>query len=89
MKAVSNDNVIVLESEKRNGFYTIITCKCQGCGKTFELENSDKFGYTNMVDINVRSVWGSMVTGGGCSSLNECFGSIGIPGITEKKGLFN
>jgi hypothetical protein len=24
MKAISNDNVVVLESEKRNGFYTFI-----------------------------------------------------------------
>jgi hypothetical protein len=28
-----------------------------------------------------------MVTGGDCSSLNECFGSIEIPGITEKSTL--
>jgi hypothetical protein len=41
IKALLNDNAIVLESKKMNGFNTNITCKCQGCGKTFELENSE------------------------------------------------
>ena len=38
----------------------------------FILRNSDFIGTDKgeMSEINVRSVWGSMVTGGGCSSMN-------------------
>jgi hypothetical protein len=32
-------------------------------------------------DINVEGVWGSMVTGGGCSDLIELLGTMGIPDL--------
>ena len=34
-------------------------------------------------EINLRCVWTRMVTRGGCSSLNECTGTMGIPGINQ------
>ena len=35
-------------------------------------------------DINVGAVWGSMLTGGGCSSTNESLGTVAVPGLSEK-----
>jgi len=84
--ASGDDSVVSLEGVKQSGFYTVLKFKCLGCAKVFEIENSENFKDSEKIkDINVRCVWGSMVTGGGCSSLNESMGTAGIPGIDERE----
>ena len=65
--ALNNDTVIKLASENSQGFYSVLNMKCQGCGQVFVLENSEKCANSESMDINLRSVWGSMVTGGSSS----------------------
>ena len=67
---------VVLHSEERHGLATILKAKCVGCGEAFHLNNTESIETSGgkYFDINVRGVWGSMVTGGGCSLLNECLG---------------
>jgi len=81
--ACESENVFRMESVVDKGYHTILNFKCVGCETCFKIENSDKFAATSVKDINVRCVWGSMVTGGGCSSLNESMGTVGVPGISE------
>ena len=74
--AEKGNSPIVLVSEDRHGIACLLKAKCNGCGKIFQLNSSDKVDTPigKQFDINVRGVWGSMVTGGGCSSLNESLG---------------
>ena len=85
--AVSGKDPIVLTCEKRMAFSVVLTAKCQGCKHTFDINNSDDISSDkgNLSDINVRAVWGNMVVGGGCSSLNESMGTLGIPGMPDKQ----
>lgn len=89
--ASNGQPIIALVNEKRDGVSCVIEWKCLGCSKLFKLQSSYDFKSEsdgkckNMKDINVRAVWGSMVTGGGCSSLNELLGTMGVPGLTEQK----
>ena len=75
---LKGNSPIVLQSEERHGLASIIKAKCTGCGEVFKLNNSDciETAGGKHYEINVRGVWGSMVTGGGCSSLNECLGEL-------------
>ena len=76
--AAKGNSPVSLVSEKRHGLACILKARCNGCGKVFELNNSDtvETSIGEQYDINIRGVWGSMVTGGGCSSLNESLGEL-------------
>lgn len=84
---INGESPLVLESEKRNSLSVILDARCKGCGKVFQIKNSNDIETTSgkRQEINVKAVWGSMVTGGGCSSLNELLGTMGVPGMDEKK----
>jgi hypothetical protein len=74
---------IFLSSEKSNGLESIFKATCRGCDKEFIFNKGDNLSCkgVEVSDINVKGVWGSMVTGGGCSDLNELLGTMGIPGL--------
>ncbi|KAK3084518.1 hypothetical protein FSP39_014666 [Pinctada imbricata] len=57
--------------------------QCQGCQKKFTVETSPKLPGTKRYDVNVRAVWGSMVTGNGPSHLNEFLATVNSPGISQ------
>ena len=78
---------VKLTSEERNGFYTVLHSQCV-CGQKFLLKNSEPLlddKETKLHEINVRGVWGSMVSGGGCSSLEESMGTMGVPSVDQKQ----
>ena len=78
--ALNGNSPVSLVSEERHGLACILKAKCNGCGKFFDLNNSEtvETSVGKQYDINVRGVWGSMVTGGGCSSLNESLGELSV-----------
>ena len=84
--AMKGESPMTLIGEKKHGFASILSLKCNGCGKTYQIQTSKtcKTPSGDYFEINVRAVWGSMVTGGGCSSTNESLGTMGIPGISER-----
>ncbi|XP_076081060.1 uncharacterized protein LOC143051967 [Mytilus galloprovincialis] len=57
--------------------------QCQGCHKKFSLDSSPKVPGSKRFDINVRAVWGSMVTGNGPSHLNEFLATLNSPGLSQ------
>ncbi|XP_033729993.1 uncharacterized protein LOC117319268 [Pecten maximus] len=81
-KIVANDkkvSPVKLTSEVRTlGLASVIEAKCQGCNERFRLDTSPQIhnGQTYHHDVNVRAVWGSMVTGGGAAHLNECMATL-------------
>ncbi|KAL4229797.1 hypothetical protein ACF0H5_010188 [Mactra antiquata] len=88
--ALRDEPAVTFRSEKRNGLWSVFECVCLGCKHKFMLETGrtlkvDGIESRDMKDINVRTVWGSMVNGGGCSSTNEILGTMGIPGMSENK----
>ena len=56
---------------EKSGLYTLLSVECMECAERFQLEKSELFGSTQLIDINGKAVWGSMTTGGGSASLNE------------------
>ncbi|KAL4221586.1 hypothetical protein ACF0H5_019843 [Mactra antiquata] len=72
-----------LISERRNGLESVFSAHCQRFCKIFKFNESDKIQSEKgqLSEINIRGVWGSMVTGSGCSPLNECLGTLGVPGL--------
>ena len=85
MKIVSEGNSpIKLVSEVRSlGLACVLMAKCQGCEMKFTLESSPKVPGTKRFDINVRAVWGSMVTGNGPAHLNEMLATMDSPGLSQ------
>jgi len=75
----------VTTEEKRNGFASRLKLSCCGCGQQFLMETSSRLPGSSTYDINLRTVWGSMVTGGGLSSTNEMLATMGIPGMTQRR----
>ena len=68
-----------------HGLASVLLAECQMCRKQFRLCTSDTVicdNGDNRFDINVRAVWGEMVTGGGCTSLNERMGTLGVGHIS-------
>ena len=86
--ALNDGSPVKLVSEERNGFYVVLKSKCVGCDKVFQLKNSEEITTetgNKIHDINVRGVWGSMVSGGGCSKLAESMGTMGVPSVHNAK----
>ena len=75
-------------SEKNCGIATILTSKCKNCKTLFRFHSSPKLVNPNMeekdrFDLNVRAVWGEMVTGGGAAHLNESLATMSSPGLSQ------
>ena len=64
-----------------HGLASFIAVMCNGCGKTITLD-SPKMPGDLKYEINVRAVWGQMVTGGGGSPLQEQCATMGMPSMT-------
>jgi hypothetical protein len=81
------ENPIKLISElQHNGLATVILAQCQGCQEQFKIESSKQIktsGGHKRFDINVRAVWGTMVTGRGVAQLNETLGTMGMAGMSQ------
>ncbi|CAC5417662.1 unnamed protein product [Mytilus coruscus] len=75
---------ITLETEVLSfGLASVMLAQCQGCQKKFTLDSSSKVPGSKRFDINVRAVWGSMVTGNGPSHLNEFLSTLNSPGLSH------
>ena len=64
------------------GLASVVAAKCNGCCKLFELK-SPRMRNDKRFEINVRAVWGQMVTGGGASHLSEQCATMGMPGLSQ------
>jgi len=71
---------------KTFGLASILEAQCQECKKTFQLDTSPQIpnGRTNHYAVNIRAVWGSMVTGGGVAHLNETMATLNAPGLSQQ-----
>ena len=77
------ENPLTLKSEiNRCGLFSILMAVCQGCKKQFPLNNSN-IQENGIYDINLRAVWGTVSSGGGCSNLNEMLGTMNMPPMSE------
>ena len=72
-KCIPEPPIKLLGEVKRYGLHSIIAEECQGCFQIFNLNSRPKLPVKESFryDVNVRAVWGEMVTGGGVSHLNE------------------
>ena len=61
--------VAVVAEVQRVGLASILLVRFHGCQAEFKLESSPKLPDSKRHDINVRAVWGTMVSGGGVSSM--------------------
>jgi hypothetical protein len=84
-KTLPQSPIKLLGEVKRYGLHSVLAAECQGCFKIFNLQTSPKLPIKDSFrfDVNVRAVWGEMVTGGGVSHLNESLATIGVPGMTQ------
>ena len=84
-KCIPESPIKLLGEVKRYGLHSIIAAECQGCFQIFNLNSSPKLPVKESFryDLNVRAVWGEMVTGGGVSHLNESLATLGIPGLHQ------
>ena len=60
--------------------------RCTGCGEQLAFETSRKLPIVSnraKYDINVRAVWGSIVTGNGASHLSEIMGTMDAPSLSQ------
>ena len=64
------------------GLASVIAARCKGCGMSFELK-SPRMGKNHRFEINVRAVWGQMVTGGGAAKLGEQCATMGMPTLSQ------
>jgi hypothetical protein len=63
------------------GMASIQQALCMGCSQSFPIHSSHKIttsARNQRFDINVRSVWGQMSSGGGAAKLNETAATIGM-----------
>ncbi|VDI10392.1 Hypothetical predicted protein [Mytilus galloprovincialis] len=77
---------IVLESQVAHyGLAVILLAKCQGCQLKVHMETSPKLKTdgSRHYDINVRAVWGSIVSGNGLAHLNEQLASMDSPTMSQ------
>lgn len=76
---------IKLISEIRQyGLASVLMAECQGCLRKFEFDTSPKLNNNcRRYDVNVRAVWGSIVTGNGAAHMNEFLGTMDSPGLTQ------
>ena len=75
---------IRLETEVRTlGLASVLMAQCLGCNQKFTVDSSPKVPGSKRHDVNVRAVWGSMVTGNGPSHLNEFMATMNSPGLTQ------
>ncbi|KAJ8320070.1 hypothetical protein KUTeg_001657 [Tegillarca granosa] len=77
--------ITLVKELKTNGLASVLLSQCEGCKDTFRFETSPTLPLDNSqhYDVNVRSVWGSMVTGGGVSHLNELMATLNSPGMSQ------
>ncbi|VDI57174.1 Hypothetical predicted protein [Mytilus galloprovincialis] len=72
---------------KSYGIACILGIKCKGCNYIHTMNTSSRLQTSkdkiNRFDVNVRAVWGSMVTGNGASHLNELLGTMNSPGLRQ------
>ena len=78
----------MLGEVSRKGLASVLQAQCRGCGKVFRMETSDLISLgtsskKKAFDVNVRSVWGQMSTGGGRAKLDEVCGSLGMPSMSQ------
>ncbi|VDI80109.1 Hypothetical predicted protein [Mytilus galloprovincialis] len=68
--------------ERNLGLASVMFAECQGCHKQFKFTSSPMLS-NDMFDVNVRGVWGSMVTGDGGAQLGETMATFSCPSISS------
>ena len=86
--AESSESPIKVVTEVQSyGIASVISSQCKGCKKVFKMETSRKLttdaNHVGHYDINVRAVWGSMVTGNGAAHPNESLGTMNLHGLKK------
>ncbi|KAH3861028.1 hypothetical protein DPMN_023954 [Dreissena polymorpha] len=81
---ITDNPVVKILSELRTqGLASVLFVCCCGCKNNFKLETSPRLmnmdTSTAYNDINVRAVWGSIVTGNGASHLKEVMATMDAP----------
>ena len=72
-----------LVETNRTGLCCTLQMSCKGCGTVFKFVTSNTLPDSQIHEVNMRSVWGSMATGGGVTQLNELLATMGIPGMPQ------
>jgi hypothetical protein len=85
MSQQNTSPIIFRDSGRKHGLASLLEVVCRECGKKFIFNSSKRLETLcgNRYDINVRAVWGSMVTGGGHSRLNEFLSTCNSRGMSS------
>ncbi len=83
------DPVRVMKERLPHGLASVMRTGCLGCGKVLEWDSSPRLEMKDgqVFDVNLRAVWGEMTTGGGMHPMRERYACIGIPTLTNGKGV--
>ena len=69
------------------GLASVLSAKCNGCHREFILNTSPKLNIDRQsrhFDINIRAVWGTLITGNGQAHLNKFLATTDSPGLNQK-----
>jgi len=73
----------IISELRTQGLASLLLMQCTGCDKKFQFETSKKLPAANgRYDVNMRAVWGCIVTGNGSSHLNEIMATLDAPGLS-------
>lgn len=84
---IEDKPVIEVVSELRGyGLASVLGIRCTACKHEFKFETSKKLISNDnraKYDVNVRAVWGSVVTGNGASHLREIMATLDSPSLSQ------
>ncbi|KAJ8304705.1 hypothetical protein KUTeg_018288 [Tegillarca granosa] len=76
----------LLKEVRTTGLASVLLCACEGCKEKFRFKTSPQvpLQHSKHYDVNIRSVWGAIVTRNGESNLNELMGTRNSPGMSQQ-----
>ena len=83
---IDNKPLVEIISELRTlGLASVLVVRCAACNTEISFETSPKIktGNSTKYDVNVRAVWGSIVTGNGASHLKEVMATMDAPSLSQ------
>jgi hypothetical protein len=78
--------ILLMNETRTQGLASEIRGQCQGCDQAYVFRTSPLINTSESgkrFEVNVRAVWGTMVSGGGRAQLNETMCTLGLSGLSQ------
>ena len=82
---MEKNHVRLLSEDKTNGLASVLVVSCNACNHHMRFSTSKRLETptSSHYDVNVRAVWGSVVTSNGAAHLREVLGTLDCPSLTQ------